>query len=304
MNHIDADEEMRESVSDDCCGKDHGEQVQKNSRFSALAKKNPIKALWVILVVVLVANIAAMTFFTVTVNSKLSDAVELVRPQEGTLTLVLPSNCPVCGDLSAQKKMVSSQNIELLDDRVVSADSTEGKTVIEKFGIRKLPALVFVTDEKIKDRLARALEQGARPVGENTLLWEQEQPPYMDAQSTEVTGLVGATYLTDKDCIECYDVQKIMRPILQQFGVVIVSEDIVDVSDARGKELVEKYTMTRVPALLLSSQASAYSALEQVWGQVGTVEQDGVFVFRDPARVGATYKDLEIGKTVAPDSGA
>ena len=73
-------------------------------------------------------------------------------------------------------------------------------------------------------------------------------------------------------------------------------------SGQEGKNLVGKYNIKKVPTVLLSPEASAYEALSQVWERVGTVESDGVFVFREMEAINQTYKDLNNNKIVQAKS--
>ena len=120
-------------------------------------------------------------------------------------------------------------------------------------------------------------------------------PPYFDLNKNEVVGLVDVTYLSDKSCLDCYDVE-IHRQILTDprgIGVNINSEKKVDILDAGGKELVEKYSITKVPTVILSSDFSAYPFANDL-GDFFTLEDDGSYVFRNLEAIGnnIVYNDL------------
>ncbi|MFA4831200.1 MAG: hypothetical protein WC862_05250 [Patescibacteria group bacterium] len=279
-----------------CCAenKKNDSDPLKNS----FVKKNFNQTLIAFLALAVVVNIAVMGFFTFTVNNKLNNAIEAAKPQPGSLILVIPQDCPACGDLSATSKKIKAQDIELAENKIIAAESDEGKTLIEKFGLQKLPALIFASPEKIKPRLKQSLETGARAAGEDTLIWEQNQPPYVDIKTNSVAGLVSLTYLTDKSCADCYDAAKTQRPILQRFGIAIIAENTVDISEAEGNQLIDAYRITALPTVILSSEAGEYKAFSDVWKQVGTIEEDGSFVFREMNALNATYKDLKTGKII------
>lgn len=295
----DVEKECDDTSAVTCCTKEEVSSMQKKG---GPQKQKFISAILVLLAGVLAVNTVVMGMFGSTVDKKLGEALERTKPQEGALTLVLPAGCSVCGDLSVLKQKIKSQNIEIIDDTIFSSDSTEGQKFIQEMGIEKLPAMVFSARGSVKDTIIKSIEQGSRKIGDNMLVWEQGKPPYMDTSSGEVSGLVHVTYIRDKSCTDCYDVQKIQRPILQQFGVAVVAENSVDISEEAGKELLAAYNITAVPTILLSPETIYYGALASVWGQVGTVESDGSFIFRDPARLGVAYKDLETGKVVSTPS--
>ena len=94
------------------------------------------------------------------------------------------------------------------------------------------------------------------------------------------------------------------KDILEQnFGVTLVREDRVDIGSSFGKALLKKYDIKNVPTIILSSEGKHYEGLQSVWGQVGTVESDGSFIFRNlNLLAGITYKDLETKEVVVSES--
>ena len=283
--------------SDDCCKND---QSKYNDLFVKI-KKNPVVALGVLFGVVAVVNIAVLSVFSVTVNSKLNQAIAANKPIEAEMTLVIPADCPSCGDLSAYKKQILTQNIELSEDVIFSSESEKGKALIEEYSLQNLPALILATKDVTEKKIFTNLPEGSKQQGENVLVWEQHMPPYYSTQSKRVEGLVSLTYLTDKSCKDCYDAAAVHRPIMQNFGVAVVSENSVDVNSEAGQSLKKTYNIESVPTVILSPEASKYEALNGVWLRVGSVEVDGSYVFRDLSQLqGITYKDLTNNKVIAP----
>jgi len=281
----------------DCC---KNKDLMEQSDGIKKSKGNLNQALLGILGIVAAVNILTMGYFTYSVNDKLNEAIDVTKPQTGELTLVKVDDCPMCGDLAEYKKIISAQNVELTDEEIISNKSDEGKKLIEEFGLKKLPALVFVAEENLKSNIAKALEKDSRKVGANTIIWEKNYPPYLNVGVNNVSGLVDVVYLTDSRCKDCYNPLQIHRPILQNFGVAVLSEKQVDVLDTEGKELVSKYNIQAVPTVILSADAGQYLPLLSVWRQVGTSESDGSLVFREMEALNSTYKDLITEKVIVP----
>ncbi len=118
----------------------------------------------------------------------------------------------------------------------------------------------------------------------------------MDITEKKVKGLVTLTLLDDKSCTECYNVS-LHKLVLDRFNMYIEDERMVDITDSEGKYLINKYSITQVPTIILSGEVSEYTALTNIWDQVGTVEEDGSYVFRKLEVMG-TYKDLTADKVV------
>jgi len=57
--------------------------------------------------------------------------------------------------------------------------------------------------------------------------------------------------------------------------------------------LITKYKIISVPTVLMSPEADQYTNLKGVWKNVGTIESDGWYVFREMQQLrGVVYKDL------------
>lgn len=297
--------ENYEGEAQECCkDREENEKAGSVGVNEVKAPSNLNQMLIGALALVVVVNILVMGYFTYSVNNKLDDAIDLTKPQEGKVTLVTADNCALCGDLAIYKKALSAQNVELSDDLVVSGSSEEGKKLISDFGLKMLPALVFVADDEIKSNISKALEKDSRKIENNVIVWEKSYAPYFDIDSNQILGMVNVVYLTDKRCKDCYNAVQVHRPILQNMGIAIAKDEQVDVLDEGGKELVKKYNIQNVPMIILSSEAAAYEGLSQLWAQVGTIEDDGNYIFRKIDLLNVKYKDLTTGRVIEPPPSA
>jgi len=122
--------------------------------------------------------------------------------------------------------------------------------------------------------------------------WRQEISAAKIA--AESRGKFSLVYLTDKSCAECYDVTQ-HRPIIEGYAAKPLEERSVDLADQEGQKLVADYGIKKVPTIILNGDLSVYPAFQEIWPQVGTVEEDGTYVFRETEVMGP-YFDLETGK--------
>jgi len=275
------------------------ESEQKGVENALHQKKSFMQIVLFVLGIVLIANVIVMALFTFRVNEKLTEAIDITKPQEGELLVIVPDDCPLCGEMTLEQEFITKQNIELLDTRTVSAGSAEGIQFIETYQLTQIPAMIFSSSYPIKPSLKKVFEDSVRFFDEMTAVWENTIPPFENTKDGLVSGLVDVTYLTDKSCAECYDVRQVQRSILARLGIAINAEYVVDVSDDEGSVLLQTYNITSVPAILLSPEANVYNQLTQVWSQVGTQEKDGTFVFRKNEALGnVIYRDLSTGRIV------
>lgn len=245
----------------------------------------------IILAAVLAANLITVLIFTFTINGKLNEALEISRPMEGKLTLILATDCEKCSEETAKKQLIEL-NSEFNKEKELKDNDKEAEKLIQDFSIEKLPALVFESDKKIKTSIQEILEAKGWEVKDNLAIWKNNPPPYYDIKTKAAVGLVDAIFLTDKSCKDCYDAVTTHKSILKNFNVALNSEKTVDISDEEGKNLIKKYSIKIVPTVIFSDALKAYEKLTAVWDQAGSVESDGSYIFRNLDLLKVKYSSL------------
>jgi len=91
----------------------------------------------------------------------------------------------------------------------------------------------------------------------------------------------------------CYNI-KIHKSILAGFGIAIDKENEININSIEGKQLIGKYNIKNVPTIVLTGDLEVYENFDNVWKQVGTVETDGAYIFREISAMGTgiVYKDI------------
>ncbi len=213
-----------------------------------------------------------------------------------TITYVVDSLCEKCVDLTPISSSLQEQGVYIQNEKSIEYNSNEGNNLIKQFEIKQVPA-ILISEEidyylDVKDALIQA---GAINKNEFYAV-HSTVPPYRNLSQNKIVGLVDVIYLTKDDCSDCYDVS-INKKILLQFGLVLNKENTYDINSPEGKQLAQKYNITKAPIIILSPDSKYYSLLVQAWENVGTIENDGWFVMRNPELIG-TYWDLEENKIV------
>ncbi len=207
-------------------------------------------------------------------------------------TIIKDDSCKECTDLAPLLSQLKAMGVAVVKDVTVSKGSKEGDNAVEKYKIPHLPALVLSSDFSVYEQFAGSWKMYGDIASDGSYVLKEVNPPYKDLATGNVKGLVTITYLSDNSCKECYNVS-VHKQILNNFGVFISSEKQYDYASLEGKTMVQKYNVTALPTILLSSEAKDYKALVNVWQRVGTVESDGFMVFRNlGAMTGVTYMDL------------
>jgi hypothetical protein len=213
-------------------------------------------------------------------NANSVDIVGLV-----TVTSIVDSSCTLCADMGLIVDALKDIGVTVTEETAVEYDSSEGIALINQFDIQKIPALIISSDVTEYDAVNQVWDQLDAVEKDGFYVLHTLQPPYIDTETSETVGLVDLVNIVDDSCSECYDVS-VHEQILLRFGIVPATMETYDISSTDGAALVDKYGITSVPTVILSPEADAYPSLNDVWSQVGTVESDGWFVFRELSALG------------------
>lgn len=273
--------------------------MKKDKSFKDYFKSPFILHILVIIIIVLsLINIFIVNDVATGVSEKLRLSQEEARPANLELITIKDALCVDCFNVDAIAAAIKQQNIKLTKEKSLDYSSEEVKQLINKYSIKKIPTLI-VSGEINKNPQLNALLSQLGETREGAIIFSNVPPVYIDLTTNAARGRVEIINIFDSSCAECYNVS-IQRQILERnFGVVVFSEKNYDTNSSQGKTLIKNYNITKVPTIVFSPEASVYPALNQIWPQVGTIENDGWYVFRNmEALTGAAYKDLLLNKTI------
>ena len=204
--------------------------------------------------------------------------------------IIKDKSCKVCTDFNLALQNLKQNGVFIGKEENLDFSESKAKELIDKFAIKRLPALLLSSDIEAYPDIALSLSQLKSKDSSYYII--ESQAPYVEADSGKLRGLAKLTFINDSSCSKCYDV-KIHRLILSRFGIAVDKENEVDVNSAEGKQLASKYSIKNVPTIVLTGDLDVYENFKIVWGQVGTVENDGAYVFReiDALGEGIVYMD-------------
>jgi len=99
--------------------------------------------------------------------------------------------------------------------------------------------------------------------------------------------------IRDDKCVYCYDPEGLIGEISTE-GVYIRSKRQIDYRHEEAKELVLKYKIEKVPAIIIGGEINKTENLSNKLKAAGDVV-NGTFVFKSP---GMPYVDTQTGKTI------
>jgi hypothetical protein len=238
-------------------------------------------------------------------NKKIVAVKEAERPANIDIIVLQESNCQDCSNLGLLIEAIKKENVKVNSEKTVEISSSEGMELINKYSIAKVPTLI-ISGEIEKDTNLKALWPQLGEVKDSTFVLRQVSAPYVLTNSGDVRGRVKWIMLTDTSCSECYNVTR-HEAILKQFGMSTQDRQLIDIRFPDGQELVDRYQIKLLPTIILIGDLEVYSSLTKIWPQVGTIEDDGAYVFREGVKQMGAYKDLTtnaVVKPAAPQSGS
>ncbi|HLD18724.1 MAG TPA: hypothetical protein VJB90_01820, partial [Candidatus Nanoarchaeia archaeon] len=146
------------------------------------------------------------------------------------------------------------------------ASSPEGKSYIAKYNLTKAPAILVFGE------ISNFASFGE--IRQDALVFTKQKPIYIDLQSGKLIGMVNATIINPLSCPYCENLSNVVSQLRQQ-GMAI-DESIINNNQA--SQLISKYNISKLPVLILSSDAKKYDFFN-AWK--GTIEADGSFVLRN-----------------------
>ncbi len=206
---------------------------------------------------------------------------------------IVNSGCSDCFDLEALMKNLKMFGLTVGDEETVEFDSDEGKELIEKYDIKKVPTLVFSSDAAEYDQISQAWDTIGTTEDDGMMVLRTVNPPYFDLETDSVKGVVEITHITDESCEPCVDTAVFKNMFEQQLAMKFSNEKKVDISSEEGKKLVEDLDIKFVPTIVMSSDAEEYPGITNIWDQIGTVVAGRYVLTKIDSVPGIVYKDLE-----------
>ncbi|MDP2684332.1 MAG: hypothetical protein Q8P20_04690 [bacterium] len=234
------------------------------------------------------------------IDKKEAAVKEAARPANLEITTITDQSCTDCSSLNGFIEYIKSQNAKVVKETYLDIKEEEAQSMISDYNIDTIP-FIMVSGELDKDAELAKIWPAWGSVQNNLFIQTNFIPPFIDLATNKVNGLVDITYITDDSCEECFDVKKNKNVLENNYGVKIVREDTFDISSKEGKEFKEKYNITKLPTFFINNEAANYSGLLNVWKNVGTIESDGIYLFRSVEQLGV-YHNLENNEVVDPAS--
>jgi len=246
----------------------------------------------VMLAVLSVLNLVLASGIKVSLDRKIAEAEEAGRPAELLITKITFPDCSECYDIDNAADYVKSLDAEIKSERTVEFPSDEADSLIKRYGISILPAMI-IEGETGKDNVASGLGKIGHSAS-GAVVFDTQRLPYYDIKAGRVLGIVNVTIITDSSCAECVDMKAVVNAF-RQGGITFAEEKVLEYRDPDAASLISSLNINRIPVILLSDSILDYTQARQLLQQLNASERKGLFVIPP---VQPPYRNLSSGETV------
>ena len=226
------------------------------------------------------------------INKATKEAEELLKPAKLEVTKILLSECEKCFDIEAAFESIKKQNVDVTKEKTMFSDDSEAKELIRNFNIQKIPSMI-ISGEINKTQQLKSFFDGVGKFSGAHVVYTSISPPYYDVSSAKVVGRVSFVNVVDSSCKECVPLAQVISSF-KQSGVAISKEDSYEYSSKEGMDIIAKFNITRIPAMLISSEINYYSSISEQIKEL-TKEKSGFYALHATS---PPYRDLKEGKVV------
>lgn len=203
-----------------------------------------------------------------------------------SLTSIVDISCEECVSMNETIDFFRRAGVKFSEEKTIEYE--EAQDLINEFEVKRVPAIIVSSNILEYPTINQIWEQLNATEKDGFYALHSTAPPYLDLNSSGVRGLVEVFYLNDNSCLDCYDVNVNKQILERNFGIYLVNETTLNISSEQGIILVDKYNITEAPMIILSPEVRLYEQFNNIWEDIGTIEEDGWYVMRNPSVLGKT----------------
>ncbi|MEK6973203.1 MAG: hypothetical protein AABW72_04140 [archaeon] len=268
--------------------KTHGKKTKKESKIFKFSLKDK-NTQFLLVGIFIIAVLAVFGIIIMQTNQSPAPEKTAQQTEEAAkllLTEITLDDCKKnkCFSLSSLEEAIKNTDLNAkYETKTVLYDTEEGKALVKKYNLTKLPTLVISGDlDKAKELESQwlAANLGTKE-SDNSLILRNIPNVSYDIEKNKYLGQVKMITLSFNECKECAPTPKPENFSQLVPPVTIIENKKIDATTDEGKELMQKYSITAVPTIILSKEIAEYETILPTMGELGTTESDGSFVFRE-----------------------
>ncbi|MBI2546421.1 hypothetical protein HYV81_04530 [Candidatus Woesearchaeota archaeon] len=263
-------------------GLKHEKRLEPMARDKQFDWENWRNVLLIGLAAILIVNVIILFILQGQIKNTVAQAEEQSKPAQLQFVTIKDSSCTNCVALERLVELLKEGKVTVTKETVYERNDAQARELIAQYSIERIPALI-VTGEVEKSGLAQQLEK------RDDAYVLATPAPYIDLKTGSLKGVVSAVLIFKDGCRNCTDLNEFLVQA-KAAGVYINDEKKYEASSKEGQQLLSKYSIKKLPALVFSDSIGDYEAVQQNWAAVGTHEADGSYILRE---VAMPYYDLQ-----------
>lgn len=181
----------------------------------------------------------------------------------------------------------------------VERSSKEGQALIERWGLQRVPTILFSSSLNDYDYFNRFSGEAGFVIMRDGWFVNQNNAPFFDLNANQLRGLVNLNFLVDRNCSNCFVAGNAFQQFFEAYGVGVGATIFYDINDENGKELVKQFKIEAVPTVIANKELQYYPGLFSEWpSNWGSITPDGNFVFRAVKTLAEMALDKNVGYQV------
>src|SRR3989344_1633203 len=260
-------------------------------------KKKLLEGMVLIVLFIAIALVLLNNFMLYERSTKVTEAKEIIkeelRPADLQIIKITLENCDFCFDITIAIDELKNKNVNITQEKTFSADSIEGKELINKYDLKKLPTILITGEINKTEQLTTYLKEKGE-INEGTFIYTSLIPPYLDTQLNRLKGLVSITNVIDSSCEKCLGLTGVSSA-LKNKGVFVKDEKFIEYNSKEGQDLIKKFGIKQVPAVLISKEIDYYGDVKEALLQAGANEKENYYAIHSTS---PPYRDISKNEIV------
>ncbi len=226
---------------------------------------------------------SAANILLITGRISVQDVAEQETPARLEIIKIVASSCEDCFDAEPVAEQVRKSTSNITSERSVDFSSPEGQQLIEAYHIERLPT-VIVSGEVNKSGVSSLWRQNWNLTTVDDIqsyVYSAVNPPYVDAEGN-VRGVVSLTHIIDPSCKKCASLAAVIG-FFKKNNVKFSSEKTINYTSPEAQELISKFAIQKIPALIISKDITDYESIAEVWPQLNVTEKQGFYALHTTA---------------------
>ncbi len=222
------------------------------------------------------------------------------EPAEITVVLITDATEKNLVSLSSLVQQLKQMpELKIIAEKNLEKNSGESKQLIEKYKIERIPAVLLQGETTKAAVLAQNWPRLGTIESDGTMVLRNVPPVYLEVGTGKLRGETKAVFVSVPDKNGVFDASLFRQVLENAFGLTPIEQETISYNSPKGKELLEKYGLEKLPTFIISGDLEAYPSFPDNWKQVGSIEPDDSFVFREPGVLtGLKYFDLNKNEVV------